>query len=246
MRNLLALIGFVVVVFFAAGWYLDWYDIKRQPASEGGEMRLQVDVYPRKVLEDTQRGLERGQEIVSELRDKSAKATPTDATNDAGANNSPPAAMGFPLGLKPATPTPNVPPLPTPNPAVPPTAPPAPQFGPRTNPPNVPPSPKLSVPQAPVPPVPAPGSISTIPPMPNFAPANRNSTIPIPRALPGTTPMPPAPMPPVTPLPTSAPMPMIAPMPPSAPPMPTPPVPPTTPPMPPKRDSFFSRLFGNR
>jgi hypothetical protein len=44
IKNLLALIGFVVVAFAGAGWYLGWYKIGEQTDAQGHpELKIQVD-----------------------------------------------------------------------------------------------------------------------------------------------------------------------------------------------------------
>lgn len=53
MRNLLALIGLAVVLFFGLGWYFGWYTLTVE--SEGdGRKRIQFDVDTNKIGEDGQ------------------------------------------------------------------------------------------------------------------------------------------------------------------------------------------------
>ena len=86
MRNLLALIGLLVVGFLGLGWYLDWYRVAREPGPDGTQ-RLQVDIDSKKIGADVQHGLRRGSEILDELSKEAGKA---------GGKNDPPAALHGP------------------------------------------------------------------------------------------------------------------------------------------------------
>lgn len=58
MRNLLALVGLVVVVFGVLGWYKGWYSV----SSDKGT--LQVEVNKAKVISDSKKMVEKGEEIL--------------------------------------------------------------------------------------------------------------------------------------------------------------------------------------
>lgn len=58
MRNLLALIGLVVVVFGVLGWYKGWYSI----SSDKGT--LQVEVNKAKVISDSKQIVEKGEGLL--------------------------------------------------------------------------------------------------------------------------------------------------------------------------------------
>lgn len=58
MRNLLALVGLVVVVFGVLGWYKGWYSV----SSDKGT--LQVEVNKAKVISDSKKIVEKGEEIL--------------------------------------------------------------------------------------------------------------------------------------------------------------------------------------
>ena len=58
MRNLLALIGLAVVLFFGLGWYLDWYSFAIQ-SREDGKKRIELDVDTNKIMTDTKSGVEK-------------------------------------------------------------------------------------------------------------------------------------------------------------------------------------------
>ena len=68
MRNLFALVGAGTVAFVGLGWYLDWYNLSRQPAATGTQ-RFQVDLNPDKITQDVKTGVERGGEIIDHLRE---------------------------------------------------------------------------------------------------------------------------------------------------------------------------------
>lgn len=75
MKNLLALIGAAAVTFAGVGWYLGWYEIESLP-SPNGKQRLSVDINSQKIVDDVQKGVKKGGEIVSQLSDK--KEAPSD------------------------------------------------------------------------------------------------------------------------------------------------------------------------
>ncbi len=77
MRNLFALIGFTVVGFLAAGWYLNWYTFSRV-AAPGGVERVQFDIRPKKIGEDARTALDRGKQLVKDLRNSSANGSATE------------------------------------------------------------------------------------------------------------------------------------------------------------------------
>jgi len=58
MRNLLALLGAAIVTFAVAGWYLDWYKLRNNPADEGHHS-VNIDINKAKIGQDLQRGGER-------------------------------------------------------------------------------------------------------------------------------------------------------------------------------------------
>jgi hypothetical protein len=82
MRNILALVGAAVIAFLALGWYLGWYQISNKPAT-GGKQGVQVDFNADKIQTDVKKGVEKGGEIVDQLREKKVdpQPTPGPATN---------------------------------------------------------------------------------------------------------------------------------------------------------------------
>jgi hypothetical protein len=56
MRNLLALLGLLLVVFLGVGYYRGWYDLSSAPSSSPGHRRYQLDVNAKKIEDDVERG----------------------------------------------------------------------------------------------------------------------------------------------------------------------------------------------
>jgi hypothetical protein len=52
MKNLLALVGLLVVGFGGVGWYMGWYTLKVDRSS-AGELQVQTKVNTKQVAEDT-------------------------------------------------------------------------------------------------------------------------------------------------------------------------------------------------
>ena len=53
MKNILALVGLLVVLVAGLGWYLGWYQLSTQPGADG-HRTINVDVNQKKILEDEQ------------------------------------------------------------------------------------------------------------------------------------------------------------------------------------------------
>jgi hypothetical protein len=138
MRNLLALVGLLVVVGGGAGWYMGWYKFSFARTADG-TIQIKTDVDPKKVEADSSTFFKNAATVVGNRIDKAAPAA---ATPDAapGATPGPVTPAQGSVVVPPALPGPDaLPQLP-----VPPAA------------PNVP---------IPVPDVPgAPGRINLLPP----------------------------------------------------------------------------------
>ena len=70
MRNLLALVGLLVVVFAAVGWYCGWYKISvnREP---DGNLQIKTNVDTDKVVNDSSAFFEKVGQLVGERGEKS-------------------------------------------------------------------------------------------------------------------------------------------------------------------------------
>jgi hypothetical protein len=69
MRNLLALIGALVVLVGGLGWYLGWYKVHVTKAPDGN-VRIEADVDVKKAGNDTGELLKKGGQAVGEAVDK--------------------------------------------------------------------------------------------------------------------------------------------------------------------------------
>ena len=74
MRNLLALLGLALVLFFAIGYYRGWYDFTKSPTPTG--QSIQFDVHTKKIGEDVERGGKAVGEKIHDLIDKKPGETP--------------------------------------------------------------------------------------------------------------------------------------------------------------------------
>ncbi len=65
MRNLLALIGAVVVLVVGLGWYLGWYTLGTEPG------KVEVDFHTKKIADD----IKKGSQSVGDLLNRDQKAS---------------------------------------------------------------------------------------------------------------------------------------------------------------------------
>ena len=107
MRNILALVGAATVAFLALGWYLGWYQVSN--TTSHGQQSVNVSIDPDKITKDVKKGVERGGEIVDNLRDKPTAdpkagqpSGPASSFFAPGTSNPPPAG-GSSGGWKPTT-----------------------------------------------------------------------------------------------------------------------------------------------
>ena len=72
MRNLLALIGAVVVLLVGVGWYMGWYklNVSKNP---DGNIRIETDVDSKKVIKDVGDGAKNLGQLTSDQMDKAAQ-----------------------------------------------------------------------------------------------------------------------------------------------------------------------------
>src|SRR4051812_12450038 len=75
MKNLLALVGLLVVGVGGLGWYLGWYQIGSDPAPSG-HRHINVDVNTAKITQDLQKGQKKVGELIHP-DDKGTSVTPT-------------------------------------------------------------------------------------------------------------------------------------------------------------------------
>lgn len=93
MRNLLALLAAVVLLFAGVGWYRGWYRIQHSPAPPGHHA-VNIDIDRDKIGKDLHEGEEELQKVIeSKLKDNSEKRSekaPLDA-NTTNLRQKPPA-----------------------------------------------------------------------------------------------------------------------------------------------------------
>lgn len=97
MRNLLALVGLVVVVFAGVGWYRGWYSFAVSPGADG-KQRITVDVDTNKLTTDARTGASRVGEAIDGLKEKANAISPPPTPTPASAQQ-PAAGLVGPAGL---------------------------------------------------------------------------------------------------------------------------------------------------
>jgi hypothetical protein len=114
MRNLFALVGFVVVLFLGLGWYLRWYQFDWATNSEG-KARVQFDVDTNKVAGDLKAGADKAGAFIDAMKTKTpaekakrqsedptfvGPPTPTDWQPPNAAKSQPAAGLPGPTGFQ--------------------------------------------------------------------------------------------------------------------------------------------------
>lgn len=82
MRNLLALIGLLVVGFAGLGWYLGWYQLSFSRTSEGN-LEIKTNVDTKKVGQDTSDAVKNATSVIGEHIGKAAQDAKTTAPTTA-------------------------------------------------------------------------------------------------------------------------------------------------------------------
>jgi hypothetical protein len=90
MRNLLALLGAVVVAFAVVGWYRGWYSVQSE-TDRGGRESVNIEISRERISEDLHKGgeriheaLEKGHSPKKEEPFKHAEAAVKDALKPGG------------------------------------------------------------------------------------------------------------------------------------------------------------------
>ncbi|OWK47404.1 hypothetical protein [Fimbriiglobus ruber] len=99
MRNLLALVGLVVVGFCGLGYYLNWYSFAVEPGLDG-KQHIQVDVDTKKITTDAKTFGNRVEKVVENAQKSNGSELKTGTSDFVG----PPA----PIEVVPAKPSQNV------------------------------------------------------------------------------------------------------------------------------------------
>jgi hypothetical protein len=88
VRNLLAFLAAVVLMFVGVGWYLDWFKVHTAPAASGHQ-RVEVDIDGNKIGSDLQRG---SKEVLQRAEGQLQQVKPaSEPPSTAPANKTPPA-----------------------------------------------------------------------------------------------------------------------------------------------------------
>jgi hypothetical protein len=96
MRNILALVGFVVVLFAGLGWYLGWYSFTFKPDTDG-KVNIQGSIDAKKIGEDGKKFTD----TVGKAIQNFSQTPPTGQTNNLMGPPLPP-ELNFP-GTSPTT-----------------------------------------------------------------------------------------------------------------------------------------------
>lgn len=100
MRNLLALIGLLVVGFGGIGWYMGWYTLSVAKGPQG-TVEIKTSVDAQKVTEDSGKFLQQAAAVVGDQVSKSsqdAKAGPQPAPTSGSLTPVPPQTPGTTAG----------------------------------------------------------------------------------------------------------------------------------------------------
>jgi hypothetical protein len=109
MRNLLALIGLVVVVGGGVGWYMGWFKLSYTRGTDG-TIEIKTDVNTKKVETDSTTFFKNATSVVGNQIDKSGQDPKTPAPPAAIGTTPGPVAPGQNPTVTPVPPTPSVPP----------------------------------------------------------------------------------------------------------------------------------------
>jgi hypothetical protein len=75
MRNLLALLAAIVLLFATVGWYRGWYSVQNTPAP-AGHHAVNIDIDKDKIGKDLHEGEEELQKVIEKkLKESTAKST---------------------------------------------------------------------------------------------------------------------------------------------------------------------------
>jgi len=74
MRNLLALLGAVLVTFAVVGWYRGWYQVTTEP-EPGGHREVKIDINGPKIGNDLQQGTQKLEHAI----ENKVKGAPSEA-----------------------------------------------------------------------------------------------------------------------------------------------------------------------
>lgn len=74
MRNMLSLVGLLVVLFLGLGWYLDWYQVHPvATSSDPGQKTYTIEVNTQKVEKDGEKGVRAVEDRLHDLFDQASE-----------------------------------------------------------------------------------------------------------------------------------------------------------------------------
>ena len=91
MRNILALIGLLVVGFAGVGWYCGWYTLSVKKNTDG-KLQIQTEVNTNKVSDDTSGFFNTVGKVIGEQGQKGGQPTTTPVNTPGPASAPPPPA----------------------------------------------------------------------------------------------------------------------------------------------------------
>lgn len=105
IKNLLALVGLVVVVFVGAGWYLGWYKVAEQSDGQG-HPQLRIQVNASQVTSDLHKAEQKVIEDLEKAKAASTPAAPSAPQQPATSNGAPssPPSQWTPVQQQPPAP----------------------------------------------------------------------------------------------------------------------------------------------
>lgn len=77
---MLAFSAAAALTFAAVGWYLDWYEIRTGPAGSPGRRTVSIDINGVKIVEDVNKGVQKGGQKLQGALEKHASEGTTGQT----------------------------------------------------------------------------------------------------------------------------------------------------------------------
>jgi hypothetical protein len=68
MRNLLALLAVLVLLFAGVGWYRDWFKVRSEPAASG-HRNVNIDIDTHRIGQDLHQGEKKIEQILQNAKD---------------------------------------------------------------------------------------------------------------------------------------------------------------------------------
>ncbi len=72
MKNLLAFVAFLLLVFVGLGWYFEWYKVQTGP-TQSGHQSFNIDINTKKIGQDVKEGSQKLHEALDKRRTEQAE-----------------------------------------------------------------------------------------------------------------------------------------------------------------------------